>query len=517
MYLELTEVNSNLAGIIAPLLLGAAAAGYLASAGRRRGRRAARPVRPGQGLRGRQHRRRVAAAGSRSAWPPPPSPPSRSRQLGGHGRDVVADAPAAPPPRRPRPSRRGRRRAAVHARAAPAPRAPPTAGPDADPRPRARRPARRPRARPRPRCRAAARTPAESHRRAHRRAHRRSTDARRPRPTAPPTTPTDARPTPPTGPPTERARCPTGWSGAARVRRRRRHRRRQRARTCGPTTSWTSPWTPTRPRSPSPARRDLRAWLGPRHVTCAPGVGRCAAAATAVATDGPRRLHRAPCRWTSPATWSRTTSRSPSASRVARLAQWRRRTFRPEPHPGVRLRGTACWRLARAHRWPATSTTTTSPPPPRCPPRVHGLRYRRRRAPRASGRRSATAARRRGRRRRPDLPGRRGTATPSPCRGRADRWPPPTARTVRSRRSTTFDDPTPRRAPRRCRCRRARTWRSTCTSFSANPDRNGLVEVAGHAHRGPARPGPRHLPRSATAPRSPAPATRPAAPPAAPR
>jgi RNA polymerase sigma factor (sigma-70 family) len=33
MYLELTEVNSNLAGIIAPLLLGAAATGYLASGG----------------------------------------------------------------------------------------------------------------------------------------------------------------------------------------------------------------------------------------------------------------------------------------------------------------------------------------------------------------------------------------------------------------------------------------------------------------------------------------------------
>jgi RNA polymerase sigma factor (sigma-70 family) len=33
MYLELTEVNSNLAGIIAPLLLGAAAAGYLATSG----------------------------------------------------------------------------------------------------------------------------------------------------------------------------------------------------------------------------------------------------------------------------------------------------------------------------------------------------------------------------------------------------------------------------------------------------------------------------------------------------
>ncbi len=33
MYLELDEVNSNLAGIIAPLLLGAAAAGYLSSAG----------------------------------------------------------------------------------------------------------------------------------------------------------------------------------------------------------------------------------------------------------------------------------------------------------------------------------------------------------------------------------------------------------------------------------------------------------------------------------------------------
>ena len=33
MYLELTEVNSNLAGIIAPLLLGAAAAGYLSSTG----------------------------------------------------------------------------------------------------------------------------------------------------------------------------------------------------------------------------------------------------------------------------------------------------------------------------------------------------------------------------------------------------------------------------------------------------------------------------------------------------
>ncbi len=33
MYLELSEVNSNLAGIIAPLLLGAAAAGYVSSAG----------------------------------------------------------------------------------------------------------------------------------------------------------------------------------------------------------------------------------------------------------------------------------------------------------------------------------------------------------------------------------------------------------------------------------------------------------------------------------------------------
>lgn len=33
MYLELTEVNSNLAGIIAPLILGAAAAGYLSSSG----------------------------------------------------------------------------------------------------------------------------------------------------------------------------------------------------------------------------------------------------------------------------------------------------------------------------------------------------------------------------------------------------------------------------------------------------------------------------------------------------
>ena len=33
MYLELTDVNSNLAGIIAPLLLGAAATGYLASSG----------------------------------------------------------------------------------------------------------------------------------------------------------------------------------------------------------------------------------------------------------------------------------------------------------------------------------------------------------------------------------------------------------------------------------------------------------------------------------------------------
>ena len=33
MYLELTEVNSNLRGIIAPLLLGAAAAGYLSSTG----------------------------------------------------------------------------------------------------------------------------------------------------------------------------------------------------------------------------------------------------------------------------------------------------------------------------------------------------------------------------------------------------------------------------------------------------------------------------------------------------
>ena len=33
VYLELSEVNSNLAGILAPILLGAAASGYLASAG----------------------------------------------------------------------------------------------------------------------------------------------------------------------------------------------------------------------------------------------------------------------------------------------------------------------------------------------------------------------------------------------------------------------------------------------------------------------------------------------------
>ena len=43
MYLELTEVNSNLAGIIAPLLLGALAAGYLATAGRRRRHRGGSP------------------------------------------------------------------------------------------------------------------------------------------------------------------------------------------------------------------------------------------------------------------------------------------------------------------------------------------------------------------------------------------------------------------------------------------------------------------------------------------
>ena len=31
IYLELTEVNSNLSGILAPIMLGAAASGYLAS------------------------------------------------------------------------------------------------------------------------------------------------------------------------------------------------------------------------------------------------------------------------------------------------------------------------------------------------------------------------------------------------------------------------------------------------------------------------------------------------------
>ena len=58
MHLELTDVNSNLAGIIAPLLLGAAATGYLASSGgdRRRPGPARRPGRPGARRRGGQRR-----------------------------------------------------------------------------------------------------------------------------------------------------------------------------------------------------------------------------------------------------------------------------------------------------------------------------------------------------------------------------------------------------------------------------------------------------------------------------
>ena len=57
MYLELTEVNSNLAGIIAPLLLGAAATGYLASERGRRGRACSGCCR-----------------GSRTSSPPTPGP-----------------------------------------------------------------------------------------------------------------------------------------------------------------------------------------------------------------------------------------------------------------------------------------------------------------------------------------------------------------------------------------------------------------------------------------------------------
>ena len=56
MYLELTEVNDNLAGIIAPLLLGGLAAGYLGDRRRGRRRRRRRPVRPREGRRGRQRR-----------------------------------------------------------------------------------------------------------------------------------------------------------------------------------------------------------------------------------------------------------------------------------------------------------------------------------------------------------------------------------------------------------------------------------------------------------------------------
>ena len=47
IYLELTEVNSNLAGIVAPMLLGGAAAAYVASAARRR-RPQGRPALPGR-------------------------------------------------------------------------------------------------------------------------------------------------------------------------------------------------------------------------------------------------------------------------------------------------------------------------------------------------------------------------------------------------------------------------------------------------------------------------------------
>ena len=86
-----TEVNSNLAGIIAPLLLGAAAAGYLASSGGpgRPGRSCAGC--PGQGLRGGQHRgrhRRRGRAGVTAA-----AAVAAVILSGGGPNNVVADPP----------------------------------------------------------------------------------------------------------------------------------------------------------------------------------------------------------------------------------------------------------------------------------------------------------------------------------------------------------------------------------------------------------------------------------------
>ena len=112
MYLELTEVNDNLAGIIAPLLLGGLAAGYLADRRRRRRRRRRRPVRPREGRRGRQRRPRrgrYGGSGRRGGdhrghlrhrrRPAHRSRLHRRRQLG------VRRATARAPATRPTPSR----------------------------------------------------------------------------------------------------------------------------------------------------------------------------------------------------------------------------------------------------------------------------------------------------------------------------------------------------------------------------------------------------------------------------
>ena len=94
MYLELTEVNSNLAGIIAPLLLGAAATGYLASTGGAGAAGVARAAVPGQGVRRRQrrrgHRRRRRGRGG-------------DRRRGGRG--DARRRPGEPQGRRGRPAR----------------------------------------------------------------------------------------------------------------------------------------------------------------------------------------------------------------------------------------------------------------------------------------------------------------------------------------------------------------------------------------------------------------------------
>ena len=184
VYLELTEVNSNLAGLLAPLLLGGAAAAYVASAGAAAAacRWARAPARPGAGPGAR------ARPGHRRAWASARGAARRGAVclLGRSGRPEPAPPPAARARRRARPSaatRRPRSRRAAdprgpHRPARPSagrrrPHGPPgpcAADADAGPRRRPTRPTRTPLPDPRPRPRPT-RTRAAAARARHRRRH----------------------------------------------------------------------------------------------------------------------------------------------------------------------------------------------------------------------------------------------------------------------------------------------------------------------------------------------------------